>query len=51
MREVLVKTLLFGFIGTITIGIASLVDVLWPLWDDENRALHDFVVDTRTVKD
>jgi hypothetical protein len=25
--------------------------VLWPLWDDENRALHDFVVDTRTVKD
>ena len=51
VREVLVKTLLFGFIGTITIGIASLVDVLWPLWDDENRALHDFVVDTRTVKD
>jgi uncharacterized RDD family membrane protein YckC len=51
IREVLVKTLLFGFIGSITIGIASLVDVLWPLWDDENRALHDFVVDTRTVKD
>ena len=51
VREVLVKTLLFGFIGTITIGIASLVDVLWPLWDDENRALLDFVVDTRTVKD
>ena len=51
VREVLVKTLLFGFIGSITIGIASLVDVLWPLWDDENRALHDFVVDTRTVKD
>ena len=26
-------------------------DVLWPLWDDENRALHDFVVDTRTCRD
>ena len=51
VREVVVKTLLFGFIGSATIGIASLVDVLWPLWDDENRALHDFVVDTRTVKD
>ena len=24
--------------------------MLWPLWDDENRALHDFVVDTRVVK-
>jgi uncharacterized RDD family membrane protein YckC len=51
VREVVVKTLLFGIIGSLTIGIASLVDVLWPLWDDENRALHDFVVDTRTVKD
>jgi uncharacterized RDD family membrane protein YckC len=51
VREVVVKTLLFGIIGSLTIGIASLVDVLWPLWDEENRALHDFVVDTRTVKD
>ena len=50
VREVVVKTLLFGIIGSLTIGIASLVDVLWPLWDEENRALHDFVVDTRTVK-
>ena len=27
------------------------LDVLWPLWDDENRALHDFIVDTRVVRD
>jgi hypothetical protein len=33
-----------------TIGIAQLVDVLWPLWDEENRALHDFIVNTRTVR-
>ena len=51
LREVVVKALLFGFLATLTFGVASLLDVLWPLWDDEDRALHDFVVDTRTVKD
>jgi uncharacterized RDD family membrane protein YckC len=50
LREVAVKALLFGFAGSITFGLANLADVLWPLWDDENRALHDFVVDTRTVR-
>ena len=33
-----------------TFGLASLADVLWPLFDDENRALHDFIVDTRVVR-
>jgi uncharacterized RDD family membrane protein YckC len=51
LREVAVKALLFGIASSITFGLASLADVLWPLWDDENRALHDFVVDTRTVRD
>jgi uncharacterized RDD family membrane protein YckC len=51
LREVAVKALLFGIAGSITFGLANLADVLWPLWDDENRALHDFVVNTRTVRD
>jgi len=51
LREVAVKALLFGILSSITAGIASLLDVLWPLWDDENRALHDFIVNTRVVKD
>jgi uncharacterized RDD family membrane protein YckC len=50
LREVAVKALLFGFAGSVTFGLANLADVLWPLWDDENRALHDFLVDTRTVR-
>ena len=50
LREVVVKALLFGFISSLTVGLASLLDVLWPLWDDENRALHDFIVDTRVVR-
>jgi uncharacterized RDD family membrane protein YckC len=52
LREVAVKWLLFGVVlGSITAGIAALVDYLWPLWDEENRALHDYVVNTRTVLD
>jgi uncharacterized RDD family membrane protein YckC len=51
LREVVVKSLLFGIAGSLTGGLASLADVLWPLWDEENRALHDFVVDTRTIVD
>jgi uncharacterized RDD family membrane protein YckC len=51
LREVLVKTLLVGIVASLTGGLASLLDVLWPLWDEENRALHDFVVDSRVVRD
>lgn len=49
LREALVKNLLVGFIASATFGIAYLVDLLWPLWDEERRALHDFVVRTRVV--
>ena len=52
VREVLVKWLLIGVIaGSLTFGLAALIDYLWPLWDEENRALHDFVVDSRTILD
>jgi uncharacterized RDD family membrane protein YckC len=51
LREVAVKTILFGIAGSFTAGLANLVDYLWPLWDEENRCLHDFIVNTRVVKD
>jgi uncharacterized RDD family membrane protein YckC len=51
LREVAVKALLFGIAGSLTFGLANLADALWPLWDEENRALHDFVVDTRSIVD
>jgi uncharacterized RDD family membrane protein YckC len=51
LREVVVKWLLFGLVlGSITGGIATLIDYLWPLWDEENRALHDLIVNTRTIR-
>ena len=48
-REVLVKGGIW-ILSSVTIGLLWLVDVLWPLWDEENRALHDFLTRTRTVK-
>ena len=50
LREVVIKTLLFGIVSSLTFGLASLLDVLWPLWDEENRALHDIIVDTRVIE-
>jgi uncharacterized RDD family membrane protein YckC len=51
LREVVVKWLLFGILGAVTGGIAQLLDYLWPLWDEQNRCLHDFIVDSRVVRD
>ena len=51
LREVVLKAFAFPLIGSITGGILSLLDILWPLWDSENRALHDIVGDTRVVLD
>ena len=51
LREVIVKALLVGVLSSLTFGIVAVLDVLWPLWDEEHRALHDFVVNTRVVVD
>jgi uncharacterized RDD family membrane protein YckC len=48
-REFLIKTVLFGWVGG-SLVIGWLLDVLWPLWDGENRALHDMIVATRVVQ-
>ena len=50
LREVVVKGLLFGIASSIIPIIPWLLDVLWPLWDDENRALHDMIVSTHVMK-
>ena len=51
LREIVVKGLLFGFVVIDhSRSIPWLLDYLWPLWDDENRALHDMVVSTHVVR-
>ena len=61
LREVVVKQLALGaassiasFLTFFLLGIGGIVpyvlDYLWPLWDDENRAVHDMIVSTHVVK-
>jgi len=50
LREVVIKNFGVGIVATLTLYIAFFVNYLWPLWDDENRALHDMAVSTRVVK-
>jgi uncharacterized RDD family membrane protein YckC len=49
LREVVFKGLLVGIASSIIPLIPWLLDILWPLWDDENRALHDMVAQTHVV--
>jgi uncharacterized RDD family membrane protein YckC len=50
LREFVVKGLLFGTVGGFFFSIPTILDFLWPLWDDQNRALHDMVVSTHVVR-
>jgi uncharacterized RDD family membrane protein YckC len=51
LREVVLKGLVPALLNGFFIGwLVQLVDYLWPLWDDQNRALHDMVVSTHVVR-
>ena len=50
LREAVIKWLLFGVIGGFFF-IPPILDWLWPLWDDENRALHDMLASSHVVRD
>jgi uncharacterized RDD family membrane protein YckC len=50
LREIAVKGLLVGIASSILPLIPWLLDYLWPLWDDQNRALHDIVCSTHVVR-
>jgi len=50
LREFVIKGLLFGTVGGWFFGIPTLLDYLWPLWDDENRCLHDMVAKTHVIR-
>jgi uncharacterized RDD family membrane protein YckC len=50
LREVVIKGLAVGIASSIIPLLPWLLDVLWPLWDDENRALHDLAAQTHVVR-
>ena len=52
VRDALLKWgLIYCLGGVLTLGLVPLLDVLWPLWDEESRALHDLPVRTRVIRD
>ena len=50
LRQFVVIYLLFQVVGGIAFGLPWLIDVLWPLWDRTNRALHDMIVKSHVVR-
>jgi uncharacterized RDD family membrane protein YckC len=48
-REVVLKTLAVSLIPPY-LWVVGLLDDLWPLWDRENRAIHDMLAGTRVVR-
>ena len=50
LREFVIKGLLGGVLSSITGGIYTVVDHLWPLWDPKRQALHDKMVNTIVVQ-
>jgi uncharacterized RDD family membrane protein YckC len=50
LREIVVKGLLVGIASSIIPIIPWFLNFFWPLWDDQNRALHDMVVSTHVVE-
>lgn len=49
LREPVIKGIVINAIGGAFV-LASLLSYLWPLWDRECRAGHDFIARTRVVK-
>jgi len=50
LRQFVIIYLLFQVVGSFLFGIPWIIDVLWPLWDDQNRALHDMIVKSHVVR-
>lgn len=61
LREFVLKGVVLSVASSIASGLTFfllgvgavapyLADYLWPLWDDQNRAVHDMIAETRVVR-
>jgi uncharacterized RDD family membrane protein YckC len=50
LREWVLKGIVVWTANSFTLGLAGLLNYLWPLWDSENRALHDIAAKSRVVR-
>ena len=51
LREVVLKNLAVGIASSIIPFIPWFLNFFWPLWDDQNRALHDLAVSSHVVQE
>lgn len=47
---VFVRYLVAGIMSSLTCGLVGLLDLLWPLWDDDNKRLTDKILKFSVVK-
>lgn len=50
VRQTLVIALLFNSIAIMLLFIPTVLNYLWPLWDEKHQALHDKIVKSRVVR-
>ena len=50
LREVVLKQLAVGVASSIIPFIPWFLNYFWPLWDDQNRALHDMAASTHVIQ-
>jgi uncharacterized RDD family membrane protein YckC len=50
LREIAIKNLAVTIASSIIPIIPWFLNFFWPLWDDENRALHDMICSTHVVR-
>jgi uncharacterized RDD family membrane protein YckC len=50
LREIAVKGLAVAIASSIIPIIPWFLNFFWPLWDDQNRALHDMIVSTHVLR-
>lgn len=50
LREVVMKNLAVGIASSVIPFIPWFLNFFWPLWDDQNRALHDMAVSSHVVR-
>jgi uncharacterized RDD family membrane protein YckC len=50
LREIVLKQLAVNIASSIIPIIPWFLNYFWPLWDDQNRALHDMAVSTHVVR-
>jgi uncharacterized RDD family membrane protein YckC len=50
LREVVIKGLAVGIASSIIPIVPWFLNYFWPLWDDQNRALHDMAASTHVIR-